>query len=211
MPSLRNVLIGAGVLLLVGGGVFAFLEHYHERQGTQAQQVSHQQDQEAQSHAHAAESIPDHSATVQATQADADATKAGVARAREQVARAERDLATHPGLPVSVRVAPGSPQPEAMAHDPRDDVIASQAVLIKVQDVRIKALEAANTEALNAYHDELKRSAQWEAAYNNEHAALRAQEVATQAWKEAVKESLWKGRIEGFVVGSAIGYAGGKL
>lgn len=211
MPSLRNVLIGAGALLLAAWGVFAVLEHYHQRQGSQAEQVSHQKDQEAQSHAHAAESIPDHSATVQATQADADATKAGVARAREQVARAERDLAAHPGIPIPVRVASGETQPAPVAPDPRDEVIASQAVLIKAQDVRIKALETANTEALSAYHDELKRSAQWEAAYNNEHAALRAQEVATQAWKEAVKESLWKGRIEGFVVGSALGYAGGKL
>lgn len=204
-------LAGVAAALLIGWGVTSLADAYHQREAQRQEQVSKQQDQEAQQHASAAQSIPDHSATVQATQAAADATKEGVARAREQVARAERDLATHAGLPVPVPVAAGSAQHAPVAPDPRDAVIASQKVLIEAQDGRIKALEAANAEALNAFRDEQARSEQWHQAFIHEQQARMAQEAATRAWKQAVKESLWKGRIEGFAVGIATGYAGGKL
>mgnify|MGYP000990923618 CR=1 FL=1 len=37
-----------------------------------------------------------------------------------------------------------------------------------------------------------------------------AQAAATAAWKQAVATSRWRGRVEGFAAGVALGYVGGK-
>ena len=194
---LRYILGALAAGLLIWWGIASGLEAVHQHQGTQQTEVSHQQDQEAQSHAQAAQSIPDHSEALAQAQNDVD-------RARAEVARLKRILAAKPIVPLPATPNAGSSVPSVMDGDNRDQIIASQDVLIQAQDKQIATLKLALT-------DEQARSAQWQAAFEHEQKARMAQEVATKAWMSAVKESRWKGRLEGFAVGAAIGYVGGKL
>jgi hypothetical protein len=184
--------------LLIWWGVASALDAYHQHQGASQEQVSHQQDQEAQSHANAAQQIPDHAEDLAKAQTDVD-------RARAEVGRLRKLLAAKP-LPSIPDTAGSNPtQPAGVVPpDHRDDVIASQDVLIKAQDVQIGGLKI-------ALADEKARSDQWKQAFTHEQQARLAQEAATNAWKSAVKESRTRGRIEGFAAGVALGYAGGKL
>lgn len=83
-------------------------------------------------------------------------------------------------------------------------------MLIEAQDVRIGALEAQVTGLETAYSDEQARSEQFRLAYESERKATAAQEAATRAWKQALTTGKWWGRIEGFAVGAALGYVGGR-
>lgn len=51
---------------------------------------------------------------------------------------------------------------------------------------------------------------QWKATADLRQKQAMAQEAATEAWKQAVTASRWRGRIEGFAAGVALGYVGGK-
>ena len=77
-------------------------------------------------------------------------------------------------------------------------------MLIREQAGQIGALKL-------ALSDEQKRSGEWKAAFESERKARMAQEAATEAWKKAVTTSRWRGRVEGFAAGLALGYVGGKL
>ena len=191
--------IGAGLAagLLIWWGVAFGLDTYHQHQGAQNQAQANHHDQEAQAHVNQAQSVPDHSQELAKAQADVD-------RARAEVARLKRLLATKPLIPIPDSVTPNPSHDASVASDNRDQVIAAQDVLIKAQDTQITGLKL-------ALSDEQKRSYHWESAYNDEHKAFMAQQAATEAWKKAVKESRWTGRIEGFAAGIALGYAGGKL
>ena len=194
---LRYILAALAAGLLIWWGIASGLDAYHQHHGDQAIQESQAQDQEAQTHAQAAQSVPDHSQALASAQADVD-------RARAEVARLRKLLDAKPSIPVPNPNGADSAIPPAVAPDHRDEVIASQDVLIKAQDTQIQGLKLALT-------DEQKRSREWQAAYQHEQAARLAQEAATNAWKQSVKESRWRGRIEGFAAGVALGYAGGKL
>ena len=200
MPNnvrLRYILGALAAGLLIWWGIATALDAYHRHQGAQQETVSHQQDQEAQSHANQAQQIPDHAADLAKAQADVD-------RARAEVARLRRQLAAKPSVSIPVPAGPG-PADDAAAHpDNRDQIIASQDVLIQTQDTQIQGLKLALSDRTRQY-DEMTL------AYQHEQQARLAQEAATNAWKSAVKESRWRGRIEGFAAGVALGYAGGKL
>ena len=199
MPSLRlRYILGAlAAGLLIWWGIATGMSAYHQREGARQEQVSHQQDQEAQSHANQAQQIPNHAADLAKAQADVD-------RARAEVARLRKRLAAQPLVPLPDTPHPDSPNVSSVPGDNRDQVIAAQGVLIKTQDQQIQGLKLALT-------DEQARSDQWKQAFTHEQQARLAQEAATNAWKSAVKESRWRGRIEGFAAGVALGYAGGKL
>ena len=195
-PKLRHILAGLALALLAFYGVATGLDSCHRRQGTQGEQTSQIQHQEAQSHAQAAQAIPYHSQALAKAQADAD-------RARAEVRRLRKLLdAQAPGVhdPDSAGDAGAVP----IAPDHRDELLVAQDALIKAQDTQIQGLKLALT-------DEQARSGEWQQAYQHEQQARLAQEAATNAWKSAVKESRWRGRIEGFAAGVALGYAGGKL
>lgn len=197
-PRLRYILGALATGLLIWWGIASGLDAYHQYQGAQQETVSHQQDQEAQSHAQAATVIPTHAAELAQAQADVD-------RARAEVARLRKILAAKPLPSLPDTVSPDPAQPAGVVpSDRRDAVIASQDVLIKAQDVQIGGLKI-------ALADEQTRSDQWKQAFTHEQQARLAQEAATNAWKQAVKESRWQGRLEGFAAGVALGYAGGKL
>ncbi len=209
MPSLRNLLIVAGAALLAGWGITTALQVHHQHQGTQAEQVSQQQDQQAQAHAQAAQAIPHHAAALAAAQARADVAEAQAKAAEAQSGRLLKERAA-----LLARLAAQAPAPP----DLRDQVIAKDKEVISAQVAQIDglhgqvvALEGQVGQLKLAFSDEQARSAQWQAAYQHEQSARLAQEAATRAWKDAVRESRWRGRIEGFAAGVALGYAGGKL
>ena len=192
---LRYILGALAAGLLIWWGVAAGLDAYHQRQGAQQAQESNVQHQEAQTHAQAAQAIPDHTAAIQAAEARAKASEAKAGKLQH-----ERDE-------LLARLAA---QPPALP-DLRDEVIAKDKEVIQAQSEQIVG-QAGQIAALGlALKDEQRRSSEWQAAYQHEQNARMAQEAATNAWKSAVKESRWRGRIEGFAAGVALGYAGGKL
>lgn len=190
-----GAMLAAG--LLIWWGVAEGMNAYHQHAGSQGEAQAQHHDNEATQHVHSAQSIPDHSQELAEAQADVD-------RARKEVARLKRLLAAKPILPLPDTPHPDSPVVPGDSSDNRDQIIAAQDVLIKAQDTQITGLKL-------ALADEQKKSYHWEAAYNDEHKAFMVQQAATDAWKKAVKESRWTGRIEGFAAGIALGYAGGKL
>lgn len=86
-----------------------------------------------------------------------------------------------------------------MAPDHRDELLAAQDELIAKQAGQISTLKVALT-------DEQARSEQFRLAFESERKATAAQQAATEAWKKAVTTSKWRGRIEGFAAGVALGY-----
>lgn len=186
---------GAAVAgLLLWWGFASGLSALHQHQGARDEQVSHQQDQEAQTHAQAAQAIPDHTAALQAAEARAKASEAQAGRLQR-----ERDslLARLAALP------PVSP-------DLRDEVIAKDAEVIQALQTKNEAQSGQIAVLGLALKDEQHRSSEFQAAFEHEQAARQAQEAATEAWKKAVKESRWAGRVEGFAAGVALGYVGGR-
>lgn len=168
------------------------LGSWQQRHGAQWETQSAIHQGEANAHVSQAQAIPDHSQEL------AEA-KAAVARARAEVERVKRLLAAKPGHAVPDPAGSGSALPPSVDPDPRDAVIASQGVLIEKQEAQIKGLEL-------ALLDEGKRSSEWKAAFDAERKATAAQAAATEAWKKAVTTSRWRGRVEGFVAGAALGY-----
>jgi len=197
MPS-RTILyaLGAAALaLLIWWSVAKGMSAYHERLGARQEAISHQHDQEAQSHAQAAQAIPDHAAAIQAAEARVKASEAKAGRLqRERDALLARLAAQPPAIP-----------------DIRDEVIAKDKEVIQSQAEQIVG-QAGQIAVLGlALKDEQHRSNEFQAAFQHEQQARLAQEAATNAWKQAVKESRWRGRIEGFAAGAVLGYVGGKL
>jgi outer membrane murein-binding lipoprotein Lpp len=191
-----KILAGAAALLLLAGGVFWGIDRYQKGKGTKNEQQSQQLQGEANAHASNASSIPDHAQQLQSAKDD-------VARARAEVERVKRLLAAKPIISVPDHSGSGSPLPSAVDPDPRDQVIASQGVLIEKLDAQVGGLQL-------ALSDEQKRSAEFKLAFETERKATAAQAVATEAWKKAVTSIRWRGRVEGFAAGVALGYVGGK-
>ena len=95
-----------------------------------------------------------------------------------------------------------APQPGPVA-DERDAVIAKDAELIQAQQVVISD-QAAVIGTLIVSRDAWKATAE---ARQREAAGLR---IALDAQKHVAASGKWLGRVEGFAVGIALGYAGGR-
>ena len=191
----RYLLIGLGAVLAILASL-AGVDSCRKHQGTEAEHQAAIHQGEANAHASQAQAIPDHAAELQSAKDD-------VARARAEVARVKRLLAAQSGHAVPDPAGQGSSLPPVVDPDPRDQVIASQGVLIEKQDAQIQGLQV-------ALMDERKRSSEFKAAFEAERKATAAQEAATRAWKQAVTTSKWMGRAQGFAAGVALGYVGGK-
>lgn len=178
----RYVVIGLGAILLVLASL-AGVGSCRQRQGGQAEVQSAIHQGEANAHVQQAQAIPDHAAELQGAKDD-------VARARAEVARVKRLLAAQQGHAVPDQAGPSQTLPPVVDSDPRDQVIASQGVLIAKQDAQIQTLTVALT-------DEQARSEQFRLAFEAERKATAAQAAATEAWRGAVKTSRWTGRAEG--------------
>lgn len=174
----------------------AGVDSCRKHQGSEAEHQAAVHQGEANAHVQQAQAIPDHAAELQSAKDD-------VARERAEVARVKRLLAAQSGHAIPDPAGPGSAMPPVVDPDPRDQIIASQGVLIEKQDSQIAALGL-------ALMDEQRRSAEFREAFEAERKATAAQAAATKAWREAVTTSRWRGRVEGFVAGIALGYVGGR-
>jgi hypothetical protein len=203
-----NRLRWVGAALVAAAVLYLLLGLPHDGPAQEIQSAIHQG--EANAHAQAAQDIPDHAAEVQELRDRADATQASLDRARAALARAEQRLAAQQGIPVPAAPGPGAAEPAPVAPDHRAEVIAAQAVLIEAQDTRIQALEGHVAGLDLALRDERTRSERFRLAYESECKATAAQAAATKAWKDAVVASKWRGRMEGFAAGAALGILGGR-
>jgi hypothetical protein len=187
--------------LLIWWGVASALDAYHQHQGTQAETQAHILSGESNAHQTIAQSSD---AKIPNLQAKVDNQAAALGRLTAERDALLRKLAAQvPTVPSGPDSASPIPTP-ASVPDVRDSVIAKDAEVIASQSKQIQDQQAVIV-ALTGSRDEWKATAEL-----RERQAL-AQEAATNAWKSAVKESRWRGRIEGFAAGVAIGYAGGKL
>ena len=187
----RYVALGLGAILLVLASL-AGVDSCRKNQGSQAEIQSAIHQGEANSHAVQAQAIPDHKAELQTAQAGVDRAQREVARLRRLLAAAAR-----PGVPGDASPDPAAVEPVAPDH--RDELLAAQDELIAKQAGQISTLKVALT-------DEQARSEQFRLAFESERKATAAQQAATEAWKKAVTTSKWRGRIEGFAAGVALGY-----
>jgi hypothetical protein len=83
--------------------------------------------------------------------------------------------------------------------------------LIEKDQEDIEALQQACAAKDVLIASALQRGDEWKATADLRERQAQAQEAATAAWKQAVTASRWRGRIEGFVAGAALGYVGGRL
>lgn len=191
----KVVFVGLG-LLLCGVVALVGMDSCRKKTGSQNEIQSAIHQGEANAHVSQAQAIPEHKAELAQAQADVAGARAEVERLRRLVA-AQRPS----GVPHPVVLDPAV-QP-TVAPDHRDELLAADAVLIADQDEQIKVLKV-------ALSDEQRRSSEFREAFDAERKATAAQAAATKAWKEAVTTSKWRGRVEGFAAGVALGYFGGK-
>lgn len=191
----RYVALGLGAILLVLASL-AGVDSCRKRQGAQAEVQSAIHQGEANAHVQQAQAVPDHAAELAQAKAD-------VAGARAEVERLRRIVAAQRRQGVPDQAGPAAPDPGPVAPDHRDALLAADAVLIAKQDAQIQGLTVALT-------DEQARSEQFRLAFEAERKATAAQQAATEAWKQAVTTSKWRGRVEGFAAGVALCYVGGK-
>ena len=195
-PRLSEILIGValviGSLALVVFGV----DSCHRKQGTAQELIANEAKGEASTHADTAAKVPDHARELQSAQDD-------VARARAEVERVSKLLVAYQRHAVPDPAGPSSPVLAPVDPDPRNSVIDAQGVLIEKLDGQVHELQLALT-------DEQKRASEFKAAFEAERRRAQAQELATEAWKQAVSTSKWRGRIEGFAAGVALGYVGAR-
>ena len=82
-------------------------------------------------------------------------------------------------------------------------MVAKQDEVIQAQQVQI------NDQAVQIHTLTLDRDF-WKTAYGESSKEATARRLALEGQLAATKAALWRGRIEGFVVGIGAGYAGGK-
>lgn len=191
----RYVALGLGAILLVLASL-AGVDSCRKRQGSQAEHQAAVHQGEANAHVQQAQAVPDHAAELAQAKTDVAGARAEVERLRRIVAAQRRQGVPDPA-------SPAAPDPGPVAPDHRDELLAADAVLIAKQDAQIQGLTVALT-------DEQARSEQFRLAFEAERKATAAQQAATEAWKHAVTTSKWRGRVEGFAAGVALGYVGGK-
>lgn len=183
--------------LVVAGGISWAVQRHEEGKGSKNEAQSQQFQGAANADASHAQAIPDHTAELAQAAKDLVGARAEVERLRGLVAAQRRQRVPDPALP-------DPPKPESVEPDHRDELLAADAILIAKQDADIQKLTL-------ALADKTRQADFYQSAFENERKATAAQEAATKAWKEAVTASRWRGRVEGFVAGAALGYVGGRL
>lgn len=177
-----------GALRLVGGHAAAQV----------AQHVAQAEQQHVAAVAAAAQGgVYDQQVQAQAPKIAADAAAVDALRAQLAALRAR---------PVPPFPAPGAPvAPEPVA-PPVDLVaqVAKQQELIDAQGAEIK------DQAEQIHTLTLDRDA-WRAAYDESSKEATERRLALEGQLAATKAALWRGRVEGLVVGLGVGYASGKL
>lgn len=189
-----------GLALVIGGlGALAGLDSCRKHQGTQAEHNAAVASGEANAHQHNAEAqdaaLSDLQTKLKAREADLDqlnAERDGLLRKLAAKPKPNADPAGGPTV--------GS---DDSALEAAEAVIAKDAEVIQAQDLLIKN-QSESILVLTKARDE------WRATAEARERQALAQEAATRAWKDAVTTSRWRGRVEGFAAGVALGYVGGK-
>jgi hypothetical protein len=181
--------IGVGGMILIGAwATLHFMGAHESRVSAKAEAASIVQQQAA------TQSAAQGAANVQAAQVQASTVQQDDAQVAKDRLRVHVRVSTPP--------TPGAPNPQPVVQpDPvdgaKDQLIADLTKQIADQQSLIATLNLAVTHYRAAYEDEVKAS--------------NLKQIALEAQIAANKSSKWMGRIQGFAIGAAIGYAGGKL
>lgn len=195
-PTLGKILAGAAAAVLLVGLIAWGMDHYHQALGNKDQQQAQEFKGEANALQKQAQQAPDHAQELAAAKADVAGARAEVARLRAVVEAERRSRVPDPA-------GPAAPEPAVVVPDHRDEFLAADAVLIAKQDADIQKLTT-------ALADKTAEADTWHKAHDLREKQAMAQEAATDAWKKAVTESRWRGRVEGFAAGVALGFVGGR-
>lgn len=183
---LLPTLLGACLVIFGLWGRSCYLRHEAKQQATQ----SDRHDQGGIVHA-AQATLHDQQADAKAPTLEANAAE--VRRLRAEVARLRKAAA--PKAPVVSELQPLPPP--LLLDDAKDQLIDA----LTKEIVDLKAALAERTAA----------STSWKSAYGESQKALACLRIAHEAQLAAIKAERWKGRIEGFAGGLAVGYVGGRL
>lgn len=206
MPGdLRRILLSLTLLLGLAGLWAYSCARYEEGRISRTEQVAQQKKEEADGHAAAARQAE---ARVQARASELDQLQAEVDRLRAKLARPS--VGRPAVVPVSLPPVPDAAVvdqglEEAGRHvvDGLRAQLADQAELIQAQDKLIQGLKFDNAD-LRAESDH------WQKAFQAERDRATSIQLALDAQKHVNQASRWRGRFEGFAVGVALGYVGGR-
>ena len=204
----RILAAALGLALVIGGlGALAGLDSCRKHQGEAGEHNASVASGEAITHEHAAQAqnpvIADLEAKLKALEADLGRLNAERDALLKRLA-AKPKPHVDPASPAGV-VGPDDPEPVSNADELAllRETVAKDAEVIEGQQLLIKSQSELILVAT-------KRGDEYRAAFESERKARQAQEAATQAWKSAVTTSKWRGRLEGFAAGVALGFVGGK-
>ena len=182
MPT--RYLISLGVVLgALSCAVFA-IDSCHRKRGQQ---------QEVQ--------VAVHQGTAEAHQDEAKAQDSKVPLLQKRLQDAQAEVAVLKDQLAHVQAQGNT---ESVVAQDNAGTIDAQSKLILAQDKEISVLKE-EVVVLTKARDEWKKTAEERLMQ------AQAQAAATAAWKDAVSTSTTKGRIQGFAVGLALGFLGGKL
>lgn len=200
-PALRPVLALAAVALVAVVGGSAASCHYRARLAEAVTQA----DKARQSSAAHAAAGGAYDETAKAQRAQIEYALQETAKAHAETEKAKREL----DRLRAKRAADVQPVLPEIASD--SDLVIAQAQVIEKQDAEIKAQDA-EIKGLRAHVVTITKSSDsWKlSAQESQREALQLR--AALAAREGLETSaLWKGRIQGFAVGLAGGYVGGRL
>ena len=200
--TIEKFLAGAVAVVILAYGAFWAAQHHHQAKGTK---------QETQAQVFKGEA---NAQETQARQTDSkvENDKAAVVGSEQVVARVEDERA-----PLrkawNARQVPPNALPAVAADDRAaliEQIHQAEALIEKDQE-DINALQKVSTTKDVLIASLTLDRDQWKATADLRQKQAMAQEAATAAWKDAVAASKWRGRVEGFAAGVALGYVGGRL
>lgn len=193
MTQMRQALAGLALVIVVLAGLAFGVESCAAGKAGKGTDAAHVFQGVANAHADEARTKD---AQIDALQTARDKAEQDVAGVRQELGRLRGALASKVVPPAP---SPSEPVPIPVVPDGRDDLLKAQDLMIAKQDALIGTLKAENGALVEARDH-------WRAAFEAERNRALAQEAATKAWKDAVVASKWRGRIEGFTAGVALGY-----
>lgn len=207
MTPKRWILAGLGTALLLGFtlGPLALEESCGRKKASNAEAQANEAHGRADAHQEQARQAD---AAAEKRAGDVQADDLEVQRLRAQLAEAKRHLVSVP-KPADVPVAPVVADAPAAGYrapepDGRDAVLEDAEALIAAQDKEIGALKLQVVDLTTA------RDA-WKATAEDREREAASLRIALDAQKKVQQASRWRGRIEGFAGGLAVGFVAGRV
>lgn len=196
-----------GLALVIGGlAALSGLDSCRRAGGGLAEHNAAVAQGEANAHQSQAQAHDSEVADLQAQLVAREADLGRLSRERDALRRklaAVGQSNSHPANTGSVGADDSEPSGNSGELDLLRATVAKDAEVIEAQELLIKN-QSESILVVTKARDEWKATAE-----ARERQAL-AQEAATKAWKDAVTSSRWRGRVEGFAAGVALGYVGGR-